>query len=108
MPPDDEEKLDPDAWSRRFTLLSDPTRLRLIVGMHHRPDSTVNDLAQLAGISPNTASQSLRALRDEGWIDGDKSGREVRYRLRPDAIVHRILHEIMGDHHAQPTHSHGR
>jgi hypothetical protein len=43
----------------------------------------------------------LRALRAQGWVTTTKSGRTVHYRIVPDAIVHRILHDIMGAEHAE-------
>lgn len=86
-------------WAARFTLLSDATRLALLIEMHAIPDSSVSELAARVGITENAASQSLRALRDEGWVDADRSGRSVRYRLRHDAVVHRILHDVIGVGH---------
>ncbi len=92
-------------WSSRFSLLSDTTRLRLLVEMHATPDQTVTQLAAAAQITENAASQSLRALRDQGWVSADKEGRTVRYSVVHDAIVHRILHDILGVEHHH-THSH--
>ncbi|MFT4085879.1 MAG: metalloregulator ArsR/SmtB family transcription factor [Gordonia sp. (in: high G+C Gram-positive bacteria)] len=92
-----------DAWSRRFALLGDSTRLALLVEMHSAPDSLVSELAAEVGITENAASQSLRALRDQGWVQADKVGRTVRYRLVNDAIVHRILHDVVGVHHSHPS-----
>lgn len=86
-------------WAARFALLSDPTRLALLVEMHAAPDSSVSVLAARVGITENAASQSLRALRDEGWAVADRSGRTVHYRLKHDAVVHRILHDIVGVGH---------
>ncbi|GAC67359.1 ArsR/SmtB family transcription factor [Gordonia soli] len=88
-------------WATRFALLSDPTRLRLLVEMHADPDLPVAELAQRVGITENAASQSLRALRDQGWVETQRTGRTVHYRVVADAIVHRILHDILG-----ATHSH--
>lgn len=87
-------------WSSRFALLGDGSRLALLVQMHAHPDSLVSELAARVGITENAASQSLRALRDHGWVQAEKSGRTVRYRLVNDAIVHRILHQIVGVRHA--------
>ena len=93
------------AWSARFSLLSDTTRLRLLVEMPATPDQTVTQLAAAAQITENAASQSLRALRDQGWVSAGKEGRTVRYSVVDDAIVHRILHDILGVEHRH-THSH--
>ncbi|MBA4023288.1 MULTISPECIES: metalloregulator ArsR/SmtB family transcription factor [Mycobacteriales] len=90
-----------DGWANRFALLSDSTRLSLLTHMHEHPGATVSELADAASITENAASQSLRALRAQGWVTTTKSGRTVHYRIVPDAIVHRILHDIMGAEHAE-------
>lgn len=86
-------------WASRFALLSDSTRLALLIEMHAVPDSSVSELAGRVGITENAASQALRVLRDEGWAVSDRSGRNVHYRIVHDAVVHRILHDIVGVGH---------
>lgn len=91
--------LDATQWARRFAVLADPTRLSLLMAMHAVPGQSVLELAAASGTTRNAASQALRGLREEGWVHGDRDGRIVRYRLNSDAIVHRILHDIIGAHH---------
>ncbi len=91
----------PDEWARRFDLLSDPTRLRLLTHMHQHPDCTVSDLATAANITQTAASQALRVLRDQDWVKSRRSGRAVHYTL-VDPSAHYLLHSI-GDSH--DTHS---
>lgn len=86
-----------EEWARRFELLSDPTRLALLTHMHLHPDSPVVDLAAAAGITQTAASQALRVLREQGWVEGRKDGRLVLYRL-VDQEAHAILH-LMGQQH---------
>ncbi|MBD0860540.1 winged helix-turn-helix transcriptional regulator [Gordonia sp. zg691] len=93
---------DAESWAARFTLLSDPTRLRLVAEMHARPGSTVTELATATGITENAASQSIRKLRAQGWVRSEKAGRMVHYEVVGDAIVHRILHDIIGVGHISP------
>lgn len=88
---------DPVQWARRFDLLSDPTRLRLLTHMHQHPNSAVGDLADAAEISPTAASQALRVLRDQGWVLATRDGRIMRYSLI-DETAHHLLHFI-GDAH---------
>lgn len=90
---------DADSWAARFMLLSDPNRLRLVAEMHANPGSTVAELATRIGITENAASQSIRKLRDQGWVRSEKAGRMVHYEVVGDAIVHRILHDIIGVGH---------
>ncbi|WP_432557381.1 ArsR/SmtB family transcription factor [Granulicoccus sp. GXG6511] len=86
-------------WARRFELLADPTRLKLLSHMHLFPEPSVLDLAMAAGITQTAASQALRVLRDQGWVEGRREGRLMRYRLVDD-VVHQVLH-FMGHQHAR-------
>lgn len=88
---------DPETWAQRFDLLSDPTRLALLTTIHLQPDSSVGTLAEHCGITRTAASQALRVLRDQGWVEARREGRTVRYRL-VDASVHTVLH-LMGQQH---------
>lgn len=92
-------RLDIGVWADRFRILGDPTRLRLLSAMHQAGPATasVRDLASAAGISDTTASQALRTLRLQGWVQDDRDGRTVRYTLT-DPTVHSLLH-AMGDDH---------
>ncbi len=92
--------LDPagvEHWARRFDLLSDANRLRLLVCLHHTPDQSVTDLAAAVGMSATAASHALRLLRYQGWVSAAKSGRVVRYQLA-DETVHQLLHWIGATH----------
>lgn len=101
------QHIDVGEWANRFALLSDSTRLSVLTHMHEHPGATVSELAEAASITENAASQSLRALRSQGWVTTTKAGRTVHYRIVPDAIVHRILHDIMGAEHTDhPAHEH--
>lgn len=86
-------------WAQRFDLLADPTRLSLLTHMHLHPDSSVGELAEAAGITHTAASQALRVLRDQGWVEGKRKGRLVHYRL-VDQAAHEVLH-LMGQSHDQ-------
>ena len=103
----DPDSFDADSWAARFMLLSDPNRLRLVAEMHAHPGSTVAELATRIEIA---ASQSIRKLRDQGWVRSEKAGRMVHYEVVGDAIVHRILHDIIGVGHLtsadRPDHAH--
>lgn len=97
----DEDTIDADSWATRFALLGDGTRLRLLVAMHACPGMGVGELAARAGVGENAASQALRVLREAGWVLAARRGRAVHYTLRSDAIVHAILHDVLGATHAR-------
>ncbi|QOW01921.1 metalloregulator ArsR/SmtB family transcription factor [Rhodococcus sp. D-6] len=84
-------------WSRRFDLLADPNRLRILHHLHHEPDLCISDLADAVGMRPTALSQALRLLREQGWVAATRQGRLMRYRL-VDATVHSLLHTVGADH----------
>jgi DNA-binding transcriptional ArsR family regulator len=85
--------VDTVAWSQRFDLLSDPTRLEILLVLHRVPGINVGDLAATLGRSENAVSQALRVLRRLGWVHSTRVGRNVSYRLK-DEIAHDLLHWI--------------
>src|SRR6266508_2025181 len=58
--------------ARRFALLGDPTRLRIVSILHDCGECTVGELAEAAGVSVANASQHVGRRR---------LGRTVRYRI---------------------------
>ncbi|MEZ5211634.1 metalloregulator ArsR/SmtB family transcription factor [Gordonia sp. PP30] len=74
-----------DLAAEVFRLLSDPTRIRIILALRDCGELSVNHLAELIGKSPTTTSQHLAKLR---W------GRIVG--VRPDGT--RMFYELIDDH----------
>lgn len=89
--------VDVQGWAARFDLMSDPTRLKLLLCLHFSPEISVTRLAAAAGVSQTVVSQSLRPLRDREWAVMEKVGREHRYRLEDEAL-HTLLHTIGAPH----------
>ncbi|WP_460446674.1 ArsR/SmtB family transcription factor [Angustibacter aerolatus] len=82
-----------DAWARRFAVLGDPTRLALLLCIHHAPGIRVSDLATATGRGESTVSQALRLLRAAGLVRDRRDGRTVRYELADD-VLHELLHVV--------------
>jgi len=83
------------AWARRFALLADPTRLRLLLAIRAAGPVSVSDLAAAAGISDATVSQTLRHLRASGTVTTERDGRVIRYQLR-DHVISDLLSQAAG------------
>lgn len=66
-----------------FTVLSDPTRLRVLYALLHTPggELCVCDLASGLGRDDTTISHQLRVLRNQQVVATRKTGRVVYYRL---------------------------
>jgi DNA-binding transcriptional ArsR family regulator len=75
------------AWSARFALLGDPSRLALLLGIHHAGPISVTDLAVAANMRDTSVSQALRLLRANGIVIAHREGRVVRYTLADDEMA---------------------
>lgn len=72
--------------SRRFALLSDPTRLRILSALLERDEATVSELAaEVGGAAPNV-SQHLSRLLSGAVVGRRRDGREVRYSISDPSI----------------------
>lgn len=80
------------AWADRFSLLSDPGRLSLLLALHEAGPIAVSDLAVATGMRDTTVSQALRLLRAADVVEGEKDGRIVRYRLVDGPISALLTH----------------
>jgi DNA-binding transcriptional ArsR family regulator len=58
-----------DEVARRFALLGDPTRLRVVRTIHDVGESTVQEIAEATGTSVANASQHLARLRADPTIE---------------------------------------
>ena len=81
------------AWAERFSVLADPSRLRLLVCIHYAREICVSDLALAARMSDTAVSQALRLLRAHGLVTAKRTGRIIRYQLADDA-VHELIHHV--------------
>ncbi len=72
--------------ARRFALLGDPTRLRIVRVLHERGECTVGEIAAAAGTSSANASQHLGRLLLGGVAGRSRDGQTVRYRITDQSI----------------------
>ena len=72
--------------ARRFALLGDPTRLRVLRELHEAGEATVTALADAAGVPVANASQHLGRLALGGVVGRRRAGRTVVYRITEPAI----------------------
>jgi DNA-binding transcriptional ArsR family regulator len=69
-----------DEAARRFALLSDPTRLRILAVLLEQEPMTVTELADALGIAAPNVSQHLSRLSAGRLVGREKQGRTVHYR----------------------------
>jgi DNA-binding transcriptional ArsR family regulator len=81
------------AAAQSFSLLADPTRVRMLWALRDR-ELDVGSLAEVGSCRPTVASQHLSKLRLAGLVEGHRDGRRVLYRLR-GAHVRTLLTEAL-------------
>ena len=81
-----------------FRLMSDPTRLRIILACLDAPVS-VGDMAEGLGISASLVSHHLRLLRAARLLQADRRGRQVFY-VVGDSHIRSMLTDMV-DHVAE-------
>jgi DNA-binding transcriptional ArsR family regulator len=79
--------------ARRFALLSDPTRLRILALLLEREPLTVTELSDALGIAAPNVSQHLARLSAGRLVGREKQGRIVLYRTTDPSL--RPLCELM-------------
>jgi DNA-binding transcriptional ArsR family regulator len=75
-----------DSCSIMFRALADPTRLRILELLKAR-ERCVSEICDQFELSQPSISHHLDVLKRSDLVRSDKRGREVYYRLNPDAIV---------------------
>jgi ArsR family transcriptional regulator, lead/cadmium/zinc/bismuth-responsive transcriptional repressor len=78
-----------------FQSLADPTRARIMYALT-KGEHSVNDLAQIAAISPSATSHQLKSLRDLRIVKFRREGTRVYYAV-DDAHVAALFQEAL--HH---------
>jgi len=69
-----------DAAARRLRALAHPVRLRILARLAEG-ECCASEATTCAGISQPNASQHLRALREAGYIAGQRQGTRICYRI---------------------------
>ncbi|OPY61603.1 MAG: HTH-type transcriptional repressor SmtB [Syntrophorhabdaceae bacterium PtaU1.Bin034] len=72
-----------DFCSRRLKAIADPTRWAVIAQLIESPKN-VGELNASLKIDPTLLSHHLKILRDEGFIEYVREGKNKRYRLSPE------------------------
>ena len=75
-----------DEAARRFALLSDPTRLRILAVLLERQPMTVTELCDALGIAAPNVSQHLSRLSAGRLVGREKQGRAVLYRTTEPSL----------------------
>lgn len=79
---------DAELLARQLKVLAEPARLRIVSMLAAADDGEVCvcDITQPLGLSQPTVSHHMKQLREAGFVDGDKRGKWVYYRLVPGSV----------------------
>ena len=79
--------------ARRFRVLADPTRLRLLDVLRDRDEASVGELSDELGSSQQNVSKHLGVLHAEGFVARRKAGTSALYRIA-DAGVFELCDQV--------------
>ncbi|MSO75885.1 MAG: ArsR family transcriptional regulator [Alphaproteobacteria bacterium] len=82
------------AFAEAATLVGDPARANMLVGLMDGRALTAKELAQAAGITPQTAGGHLARLTEGRLLAVEKQGRHRYHRIASTAVAH-MLESIM-------------
>lgn len=76
-----------DEAARRFRLLGDPTRLRLLNALHESGELSVSGLASRTGASVANTSKHLTQLERERLVARRRQGTTAYYRIADPSLL---------------------
>jgi len=65
---------------------ADPTRLAILRQLSEEDAVCACDFTSSCDVSQPTVSHHLKVLREAGWVDSERRGTWVWYRIRPEAV----------------------
>ncbi len=92
-------------------ILSDPTRIRIVLALRQTDELPVNALAEVVGKKPSGVSQHLARMRMARMVTTRQEGTSVLYRLTDEHALAVVVEAIRQAEHAvangqTPPHHH--
>lgn len=97
-----------------LSILSDPTRIRIVLALRQAEELPVNALAEIVGKKPAGVSQHLARLRMARMVTTRQDGTSVLYRLTDEHALKLVTEAVKQAEHAvtngqiPPTPPHAR
>jgi len=84
---------------------ADPTRLAILRQLSAEETVCACDFTACCDVSQPTVSHHLKVLREAGWVESERRGTWVWYRLRPEAVARfrQLAGEIQPSAAARPV-----
>jgi ArsR family transcriptional regulator len=85
---------DPDV--RLLQGAADPTRLAILRQLSTATEVCACDFTACCDVGQPTVSHHLKVLTETGWLDSERRGSWIWYRIRPDAVtrLERLLSQV--------------
>jgi DNA-binding transcriptional ArsR family regulator len=77
---------EPELVAKYFRGLGDATRVRILGLLEERGEMSVSELVATLGHAQSKVSNHLACLRWCGFVDADRDGRTVRYRVADERV----------------------
>lgn len=98
-------------------MLSDPTRIKIVLALQQATELSVNSLAEMVGRRPSSVSQHLAKMRLVRMVTTRQEGTSVLYQLTDEhavSLVHEAINQAehavangqMPPHHSSPISGH--
>jgi ArsR family transcriptional regulator, lead/cadmium/zinc/bismuth-responsive transcriptional repressor len=84
-----------------FDMLSDPTRLRILLQLRAHDEACVSDLAAWTDANEPAVSHALRLLRAHGIVEAERRGRWIFYTLADEharVVLDATIAHLEADH----------
>lgn len=81
-------------------ILSDPTRIRIVMSLRQHDELSVNSLADLVGKTPSGVSQHLARMRMARMVTTRQEGTRVLYRLTDEHALAVVVEAVKQAEHA--------
>ena len=76
-----------DVIARRFAVLADPLRIRLLDTIHTREEASVGELAEATGASHANVSKHLQLMLGERMVTRRREGSRAYYRISDPGLI---------------------
>ncbi len=70
---------------RMMSIMSNPIRFHILCALNHEP-FTVSELVDLTDSQPSNVSQQLKMMTLAGYLDKERRGKQIYYRLIEDKV----------------------
>lgn len=68
--------------------IAHPVRLSVIEALDQHDTLTVSEMMERLGVEQSLLSHHLTKMKDRGVLTAERDGKNIRYRLAEDALVH--------------------